>query len=78
VTLGLQAAGKPVTQPHVLRLDVKDLSTGKPDGLLSKNLLAGTDGTLSVEFPLATEDLTRKLELTFTDIPTGVTQTIAP
>ncbi|HEV3029260.1 MAG TPA: hypothetical protein VG457_16900, partial [Planctomycetota bacterium] len=59
--------------PHVMRLDVMDQATGKPDLLYSRNLLLGATGLVSVEIPLAIEDRNQVFELRVRDILTGAT-----
>lgn len=64
--------------PHAVRMDVKDLDTNQNDGLLGRNLLADGDGKIALAIPLAKEDASRKLEVTFTDILTGAQATVRP
>jgi len=59
--------------PHVVRLDVVDRATGKPDLLYSRNLLLGPTGRVSAEIPLAIEDRNQVFELRIRDILTGTT-----
>lgn len=57
--------------PHVLRLDVLDQATGKPDLLLSRNLLLDATGKVEVSLPLAVEERSRVFEVRVTDVLTG-------
>ncbi len=79
VTLALQTLqGMAVTQPHTVRMDVKDISTGEIDPLISENLWIPDGGKLTKIVPLAVEDGSRKFAITFTDMLTGAQQTVTP
>lgn len=61
----------PARLPRVLRLEVVDRQTGRPDGLLSRNLLLTPAGPAKVEIALAVEERSRTFDVRVTDILTG-------
>jgi len=58
---------------HVMRVEVVDASTGKPDPVFSRNVDTASDGRGSISIPLALEDTSRKLTVQLKDVLTGTT-----
>jgi hypothetical protein len=63
-----------VRVPHALRLEIVDKKTGRPDELLSRNLLLTPQGPVGVEIALAVEERSREFDVRVTDILTGTTR----